>query len=101
MHIVHILLKLAYPFKAKKFEDWRYFKVIYVAEIISVILLGCLPFAIISLMEGFTMIQFPAFTCQPNDITMTFYAFTLPGIIIQMTGTSATIALAVVLYNVS
>ena len=95
------MLKLAYPFLAKKFEDWRYFKVIYVAEIIIPIVLGCLPFAIILSMNKFNFVQFPAYSCYPEDATIAFYAFTLPVILLQMVGTAATIMLVVVLYNVS
>ena len=68
---------------------------------IIAIVFGCLPFAVISLMNKFTIMQFPAFTCQPDDVTITFYAFVLPMILLQMIGTSATIMLAMVLYNVS
>ena len=94
-------MKLAHPFQAQKFEDWHYFKLVYAAEVIIAIVLGCLPFAVISLMNKFTMMQFPTFTCQPDDVAITFYAFVLPMIFLQMIGTSATIMLAVVLYNVS
>ena len=52
-------------------------------------------------MNKFTMMQFPAFTCQPDGVAIIFYAFVLPMIFLQMIGTSATIMLAMVLYNVS
>ena len=74
---------------------------IYAAEIIVPIILGCVPSGIMSLMNRFTMIQFPAFACFPNNIDIAFYTFTLPVILLQMIGTSATIMLGVVLYNVS
>ena len=101
LHTFHVLLKLACPFHAQKFEDWHYFKVVYAAEVTIAVVLGCLPFAVISLMNKFTMMQFPTFACQPDDVAITFYAFVLPMIFLQMMGTSATIILAVVLYNVS
>ena len=101
LHIFHTLLKLAYPFLAKRFENWHYFRVAYATEVIAAMVLGCLPFAVISFMNKFTMMQFPGFICYPDDVTLVFYTFTLPLILLQMTGTSATIILAVVLYNVS
>ena len=101
LHVFHILLKLARPFYAQKFEDWHYFKVVHAAEITMAVVLGCLPFAVISSMNKFTTTQFPAFACQPDDVSITFYTFVLPMILLQMTGISATVILAVVLYNVS
>ena len=101
LHLIHTLLKLAYPFLAQKFENCHYFKVIYAAEVIIPIVLGCVPFAIISSMSRFNMVQFPANSCYPDNVTIIFYAFTLPVILIQMAGTAATIMLVVVLYNVS
>lgn len=101
LHIVHTLFKLSFPFLAKKFEEWHYFKVICAAEITIAIVFGCLPFAIVSLMDRFTMAQFPAFFCQADDIALVFYTFVFPLILLQIIGTSAMIVLAVVLYNVS
>lgn len=101
LHVFHTLLKIAYPFSAKRLENWHYFKVVYVAEVITAVVLGCFPFAVISLMNKFTMMQFPAFICYPDDVILAFYAFALPLILLQMTGISATIILAMVLYNVS
>jgi len=101
LHIAHTLFKLSCPFSAKKFEQWRYFKVICAAEFTVAVVFGCLPFLIILLLNRFTMAQFPAFYCQADDVAIVFYAFILPLILLQITGTSAMIILTVVLYNVS
>ena len=74
---------------------------VYAGEVITAVVLGCFQFAVISFMKKFTMMQFPAFICYPDDVTLAFYTFALPLILLQMTGTSATIILAMVLYNVS
>ena len=96
LYIFHLTLKLLYPLKSVKLDNSDHSKTIHIIEVLTVVLIGTIPYGVFAGTSKYQIIRFPALYCGYNR-SYQFYGTVLPTLIIGSVGLILTL---IVLYKI-
>ena len=96
LYIFHLLLKIVFPVWSMVRYNSPHSTKIHIIEVISVFIVGTLPYVVIAATSNYTITSFPPVSCT-GDSVYSFYSLIVPTVILSCCGL---IMMLIVLYNI-
>ena len=84
LYVCHLALKVFYPLKSTKLFASDYSRIIYIAEILIILIVGTLPAIVLATGSNYRIISFPPIFCGV-DLTYRTYVLLIPVLVIDGT----------------
>jgi len=95
LYVCHLALKVFYPLKSAKLFKSDYSRIIYIAEILTILLIGSIPAIVLAIGSNYRIISFPPIYCGV-DSTYRIYVLFIP---VLVTNGTMMILMSLVVYS--